>query len=705
MLPTINIMAAMLAFVACACAQTSPAIEAVGRDLKFTVPRGGRINIEQNGQVVPLFGSDATAINAVVASMQAQVATLVSEVASLQSWKTEAEACNNAGQLYSSTTGRCVSPQGPNGQSLVDRINNLEDDVMAIEDNLNGTNGSHQFCTICPRNNFVSTPCDDHTQTQCSACPAGTYSNGGFATSCIACASQIDGCQYATCTNRNDAQCQVCQQSVESFGQQALILTNPTNCDACPVGQYRNSNSSCQTCAKPDTCGEAQCQPVYRSDNNASMLTGLGALSSVYTPGLLGQTLEQYLRRAQDGVTTWPPQQLHTNTESNPWYSFDMGNGISAVDRIVLYNRGNSACRLFGLACTHGTPIPDGPTRGFFLGLSDNDFANGGSPNTRVCSSSVTRNCICQGKILTPNNVGNRYEVNCNGATGRYAYVYLPRTNNGILNFDEFQVYGWWNERTSAQSVCNQDCASPGCQSGRARCSGGMSTAVCPSDGCIQEISDGVAWGFDSGSRTCRQCSASQYRNGQGVCASCPNGCSNCQVQNDLVNVANPMQGPGTYADLVPSLSIDDSMTTYSETGFGRNPFLMVDMNGAETVSRVSISNRPDACGSRLFNGNRGCPFAFAVPGGAADRDFDGPGEGATIRVSDTPCPGDGTDCPGTVCGRLVRPSYTSHTYVVECNQSISGRYVSIQLPSLADRILQIADIKVYRDSTQPQCP
>ena len=85
----------------------------------------------------------------------------------------------------------------------------------------------------------------------------------------------------------------------------------------------------------------------------------------------------------------------------------------------------------------------------------------------------------------------------CSGATGRYAYIFLPSpaarggVDNMILNFNEFVVHGRYAPGQPAVSVCDTPCTLAGCTPAEARCAGGIGTAVCNPGRCIDEVIGG----------------------------------------------------------------------------------------------------------------------------------------------------------------------------------------------------------------------
>lgn len=704
----------LLAFVAGASAQNVPAIEASGNSLVFNVPRGGNLRVRYDDSDTILYsdGDDPAELAQSVQLLQTTVNTMAASIAQLTVFKEGAERCGSEGRLYDADTRACLDASGSDVTSLVERLDAVEDNIDAVEQSLNGTDGSHSFCAICSTNQYAAVPCNDEHQTICQACEAGKYSRGGAPRSCTSCASQVANCYDATCTTRDNAQCQSCNQMVARFGNPAMVLTGNNSCGWCPAGTYRQGNATCTACSKDDTCASANCQPAYGAGD--IKMVGVGQLSTIYAAAVRSLSQVEYLALGQDGDTTWNRPQLHTTTSTAPWYTQDLGPGVEAVSRIVIYNRydGNQHCRLFapyGDRCVHaaraagnGAVLHDADDEGAFIGLSDRPFdQNTAAVPTTTCTAGG-RNCVCSGKLIRTSTT-NRYELNCQGATGRYAYVLLPGANR-ILNFNEIEVYGRYRPGQSASSVCTTQCAATGCKPGFARCSGGMDTAVCTADGCVEAVTDGVAFGFRAATQQCVRCTSSQWRTGQGVCQTCPAACpSNCQVTNSLVDGQNGGSSslwPRQYEDRRAGLAQDGDPDTFMETVQAIGPWYQYDMGTTETIAYVDVWNRPDTCAARLFQSSNACNWAFAPPGTAQDRVFDGESEGAIIRISDQPCTNN--NCPGQECGRITRPGAASHQYQVRCTTPVAGRYVSLQLPGR--RLLQIAELNPHRDTTQPQC-
>jgi hypothetical protein len=91
---------------------------------------------------------------------------------------------------------------------------------------------------------------------------------------------------------------------------------------------------------------------------------------------------------------------------------------------------------------------------------------------------------------------------------------------------------------------------------------------------------------------------------------------------------------------------MDDSESTMQHTKGEKNPWFQVALSSRTHVSSVEVRGRTGGCASRLFYGT-GCKSSN--PSGNFNN---AKHNGATIRVSDSPCSGD--NCPGTICGRIT---------------------------------------------------
>lgn len=134
----------------------------------------------------------------------------------------------------------------------------------------------------------------------------------------------------------------------------------------------------------------------------------------------------------------------------------------------------------------------------------------------------------------------------------------------------------------------------------------------------------------------------------------------------------------------------DGNMTDLTHTLQQRNPWWQMDFGSTQLIRRIRLLNREGQCASRLFSSSPRCKWE------RSGRIFAGSSRGAIIRVSDSPCRG--TWCPGTTCRKLRRPKLFSHWYNIKCPASVSGRYVSVQLPGKS-RILNFREVQVFRRS------
>jgi len=115
---------------------------------------------------------------------------------------------------------------------------------------------------------------------------------------------------------------------------------------------------------------------------------------------------------------------------TNPWWQLDMGS-TKQISTIKLQNRdGSCSSRLFlGSGCSwdHSSSTYNGADQGAVVGVSDSPCTSSGCSGGTICTT-----------IRTPES-DDVYDIDCNGATGRYAYIMLPG-NNRMLNFMEFDV-------------------------------------------------------------------------------------------------------------------------------------------------------------------------------------------------------------------------------------------------------------------------
>lgn len=341
---------------------------------------------------------------------------------------------------------------------------------------------------------------------QCIDCPTDSVPNCGTAT----CASRTGGIQCLSCTTR-----------VEN--QVAWVLNSQNTCTSCAADEYRSGPMRCSTCAKTNTCAAATCQP----NSGVTRITGQASMKSYYGPAVNGITLSQYLARYGDGVIGFNPTGIHSGTNAAagdttwPWLQVDLGASTTmSMRNMVLYNRdGTWGCRTFApndRNCNQVRTIIgrvwNGPNQGAILGLSDTPLTSStNSVPSTMCTGPTSRNCRCgflSVYSFAQQGVGP-YNVSCNGASGRYAYIILPGANR-MLNFGELGLWGTYTPSTSAYSFCTTPCSAAACNPGSARCSGNLTTAVCLPNGCTSTITNGVAFGYNSATQQCEQCSASQ---------------------------------------------------------------------------------------------------------------------------------------------------------------------------------------------------
>jgi hypothetical protein len=147
-----------------------------------------------------------------------------------------------------------------------------------------------------------------------------------------------------------------------------------------------------------------------------------------------------------------------------------------------------------------------------------------------------------------------------------------------------------------AYSQCTTACRLAACDVGNARCSGDLTTATCTSGGCITTVRNGQAYGFNSATSQCDQCTTSQYRNSGGSCQTCPSSCGGqpCQVVDSTITGFTPTQAPGTWATNTALVAVDtNTATSWSETTTGANPWWEAPLGSSRTITSVLITNRP----------------------------------------------------------------------------------------------------------------
>eukprot|EP00041_Stephanoeca_diplocostata_P021693 m.509195 g.509195 ORF g.509195 m.509195 type:complete len:227 (+) comp21888_c2_seq17:1988-2668(+) len=174
---------------------------------------------------------------------------------------------------------------------------------------------------------------------------------------------------------------------------------------------------------------------------------------------------------------------------------------------------------------------------GAIFGVSDTSLStitDLGSFNPPLCSATVRRNCIIM-RLRQPNTnpmTNVTYNIPFNGASGRYVYMLLPSGDGiRIINVVRMLIVGSHIPNTPGVSICRAECAVDGCTNATCVYTPPATThvATCPRDACSREFTGGQAIEYNSATRQCSACSASQYlaRTSVGYqCASCPASCS-----------------------------------------------------------------------------------------------------------------------------------------------------------------------------------
>lgn len=123
----------------------------------------------------------------------------------------------------------------------------------------------------------------------------------------------------------------------------------------------------------------------------------------------------------------------------------------------------------------------------------------------------------------------------------------------------------------------------------------------------------------------------------------------------------------------------------HSRSGTGETaPWWQLDMKRVHNVDSITIYNRQGACQSRLFTGLHCVDIAVGSS-------YTGPGEGANVGVSMSPCSGD--VCPDfQLCGRITTKG-ASVKYTVDCAEGVKGRYVILQLPG-TNRVINLQELE-----------
>jgi hypothetical protein len=154
-----------------------------------------------------------------------------------------------------------------------------------------------------------------------------------------------------------------------------------------------------------------------------------------------------------------------------------------------------------------------------------------------------------------------------------------------------------------------------------------------------------------------------------------------------------------TYSNSVASLGMDDNESTFQHTAGGggeKNPWFQIVLSSSTHVSSVEVRGRTGGCANRLFYGNSNDVCESSNPSGNYN---DETSQGATIRVSNSPCSGD--NCPGTICGRITQ-SNSAQAYTITCPTGTTGQYVIILLPG-NNRMLGIKEMDIFEITNPPE--
>eukprot|EP00041_Stephanoeca_diplocostata_P021697 m.508981 g.508981 ORF g.508981 m.508981 type:complete len:751 (+) comp21888_c2_seq5:70-2322(+) len=613
--------------------------------------------------------------------------------------------CATNGTIFDPSRGYCIQPASRDDE-LSQRLDAVEDDIVGIDLLFNQTGGNHSVCTICPVGHYMVQECSGHTGTQCAPCPNGTYSIGGFARECLDCSLQLDDCEFATCTSRSNARCARCSAPI--VGGQAYIAHPTTGlCTVCPLYTYRSSPTTCSVCPTNASCALAECQAN----------SGTLAISGI--PGS---------QQGFSGLNGWntPGGLVHSSADANPWFEIDinpLGDSRHNLSHVSLQNRdGPCGSRTFGsgrdcVSYSHFNTYDDAD-EGAIFGVSDTSLStitDLGSFNPPLCSATVRRNCIIM-RLRQPNTnpmTNVTYNIPFNGASGRYVYMLLPSGDGiRIINVVRMLIVGSHIPNTPGVSICRAECAVDGCTNATCVYTPPATThvATCPRDACSREFTGGQAIEYNSATRQCSACSASQYlaRTSVGYqCASCPASCSGSRCQRSSSNILTDTGSVVTQSSINPpwvpvTRTYDGLTSTWGGTYTGNRPWWQVQFQRMYTVLNVTLVSPSNDCAQRFWQSGRACGWTY--PPGGATQQFLGPADGILVKVSNASCVGGSSQsCPGVVCARLTTPgpSYVNFTYNVRCTSPVYGRYVSVSKPGygnldLAEVTVNIADDEMY---------
>lgn len=607
--------------------------------------------------------------------------------------------CGAAGQVTNSLE-TCTNPL-PDTTSYAtmsalnavkSELNETEIALIDIAQQLgnNVSTGAHVFCHLCPAGTYLTAQCTAVGQTECTPCPANTFSDGGFNTVCTPCAELKSNCLEATCAaaSGSNAMCTVCDLVI--VGDQALVLSDG-NCMACPEYTYRSNRTQCTLCPVDDltNCAFADCLPTYTGN------TGVDENTPLPLSTIVAVTQDSYF-----DVEEYPPADfIDTVTNfihseggtSNPWVQVEYVQPVVLVS-FILKNRGGYNSRIW---------LGDATGNGFIVRVSDT-----------TCAGEICPGTVCY-KHLQPTNpgfAGNALQITCDSPTvGKYMSIQLPgntRTLNldGISNLiQSTSPYSFAPPTCSEQCELGVGCAYGVCTHDRRPVDSGP--YPCQATGCYPANTAENAWpttltqGFVAASESCQTCDPdTEFLNDAGVCTTCP--CSGpCQAGATQLTLTNAAQSSTYGSSYSAGKGIDGNVGSFTHTANSgtTNPWWQAQISGGpQQVSGLNIVNRVGICGNRWWAGNNCIELTPNV--------YDGPNQGFVIKVANESCAG--VSCPGVECfyGTTYSGDYADPIILdIVCPPGIVGSYVNFLLVG-NPRSLQIGEVKAYTLPSESMC-
>lgn len=590
-------------------------------------------------------------------------------------------------------------------QELTNQTNAIEIDLGGVLAQLNQTSGNHAFCAICDADFYVSGECNGLNSTTCSPCRSGSYSFGGYATDCIDCPLG-NKCDEGTCSAIGDVICTDCTQKSVVNGN-ALVPAGD-DCQFCPENTYRSDAFTCSPCPATNKCVVAMCQTsgtaVETQSGDLKWLpysfdTTLGWPSMSSTSATTNDIGASFGLTPDTGVhSAFAQGHPGYPDSSNVWWQYEFPTQMVVFGFTFKNRPDNCGARTFQqtTACpalTNGG-IYNGPNQGAIFRVSNTSCMPG-----QVCPGTM---CF----FLTTHDSDNTYSITCEEpVAGTFLSLQLPGTGR-MLNFlqiENIQVLsptaaiGFYEPIPPDSQECviscekTISCWDPICSD--------ASTSVCNGPhGCNNYVTlqlgvDGP-FAFDPNTQQCMPCQENEYLDTTGSCTMCPAGCpSSCQASG-IVSDGTASQS-STFASYGAQLARNGDVTSVSHTGNNDLvPWWQFDFGAQTEVFEVSVTNRQGPCGARMFASVDVCDADIVNAVGTNDRDWNGPYEGAVIRVANVSCT-TGSVCPGEVCGKVVRPSAATLTYIVQCTTPLVGSYLNIQLIRHELSFLQLADVQI----------